>query len=77
MQSSREDTTYYDGREPPFPDAKFSAAICIETLEHVREPKQLLAEIFRALEDGGDSSHFCSLVGKAAPYSIRLLPLYA
>ena len=53
MQTSREDITYYEGGEFPFPDEKFSAAICIETLEHVSEPKQLLAEIFRVLDDGG------------------------
>ena len=53
MQSSREDITYYKGGDFPFPDKEFSAAICIETLEHVFEPKQMLAEIFRVLDDGG------------------------
>ena len=53
MQSSREDITYYEGGDFPFPDEEFSAAICIETLEHVSEPKQLLAEIFRVLDDRG------------------------
>jgi ubiquinone/menaquinone biosynthesis C-methylase UbiE len=53
MQSSSDDTTYYEGGEFPFRDAKFSGAICIETLEHVCEPKQLLAEISRVLDDGG------------------------
>ena len=53
MRSSREDITYYEGGDFPFPDKKFSAAICIETLEHVFEPKQMLAEIFRVLDDGG------------------------
>ena len=52
MQSSREDITYYEGGDFPFPDKEFSAAICIETLEHVFEPKQMLAEIFRVLDDG-------------------------
>jgi SAM-dependent methyltransferase len=53
MQSSREDITYYEGGEFPFPGKEFSAAICIETLEHIFEPKQMLAEIFRVLDDGG------------------------
>ena len=53
MQSSREDITYYEGGDFPFLDKEFSAAICIETLEHVFEPKQMLAEIFRVLDDGG------------------------
>ena len=53
MQSSREGITYYEGGDFPFPDKEFSAAICIETLEHVSEPKQMLAEIFRVLDDGG------------------------
>ena len=41
------------GGDFPFLDKEFSAAICIETLEHVFEPKQMLAEIFRVLDDGG------------------------
>jgi len=53
MQSSREDITYYEGGEFPFPGEEFSAAICIETLEHVFEPKQILAEMFRVLDYGG------------------------
>ena len=53
MQSSRKDITYYEGGDFPFPDKEFSAAICIETLEHIFEPKQMLAEIFRVLDDGG------------------------
>ena len=53
MQPSREDITYYEGRDFPFPDKQFSAAICIETLEHIFGPKQILAEIFRVLDDGG------------------------
>jgi len=53
MLSSREDITYYEGGEFPFSDKLFSAAICIETLEHVSEPEQMLTEIFRVLGDGG------------------------
>jgi ubiquinone/menaquinone biosynthesis C-methylase UbiE len=53
MHSLREDITYYDGGEFPFPDKNFSAAICIETLEHVSNPRQMLSEIFRVLDDRG------------------------
>lgn len=44
---------YYEGGDFPFPDKEFSAAICIETLEHVSEPKAMLAEIFRVLDAEG------------------------
>jgi SAM-dependent methyltransferase len=37
----------------PFPDATFDAALNIVTLEHVREPKQVLTEIARVLKPGG------------------------
>ena len=53
MQPNQSDVTYYEGGQFPFPDEKFSAAICIETLEHVSNPDQMLAEIFRVLEGGG------------------------
>ncbi len=53
MQSSREGITYYKGGDFPFLDKEFSAAICIETLEHVPNPSQMLSEIFRVLDDKG------------------------
>ncbi len=37
----------------PFPPACFDAAINIVTLEHVREPRSVLAEIARVLKPGG------------------------
>jgi SAM-dependent methyltransferase len=37
----------------PFRDATFDAALNIVTLEHVREPKQVLSEIGRVLKPGG------------------------
>ena len=49
----RDDITYYEGGAFPLPDKKFTAAICIETLEHVSNPSQMLSEIFRVLDDGG------------------------
>lgn len=53
MQTPRKDIMYYEGGDFPFPDKEFSAAICIETLEHVSEPKAMLAEIFRVLDAEG------------------------
>ncbi|MBI1790362.1 MAG: class I SAM-dependent methyltransferase [Acidobacteria bacterium] len=37
----------------PFPDSRFDACINIVTLEHVREPARVLAEIARTLAPGG------------------------
>jgi SAM-dependent methyltransferase len=36
-----------DGRILPFPDASFEAALCLEVLEHVEEPRAFLGEIRR------------------------------
>jgi len=36
-----------DGRELPFPDAAFDAALCLEVLEHLSEPRPFLAEVRR------------------------------
>jgi ubiquinone/menaquinone biosynthesis C-methylase UbiE len=53
MRSLREEITYYDGGEFPFPNKRFTAAICIETLEHVPNPSQMLSQIFRVLDERG------------------------
>jgi SAM-dependent methyltransferase len=37
----------------PFPDGRFSAALNVVTLEHVRRPQAVLAEISRVLAPGG------------------------
>lgn len=37
----------------PFADASFAAVVCLETLEHVTEPRQLLGEIARVLVPQG------------------------
>lgn len=42
-----------DLRELPFPDRCFDAAICIQTLEHVNDPFQVIKEIGRVLKPGG------------------------
>ncbi|MES2693435.1 MAG: methyltransferase domain-containing protein [Verrucomicrobiota bacterium] len=36
-----------DGRTLPFADASFDAALCIEVLEHIEDPRPFLAEIHR------------------------------
>ncbi len=36
-----------DGRTLPFADASFDAALCLEVLEHIEEPRAFLAEIRR------------------------------
>jgi SAM-dependent methyltransferase len=50
MLAGRPDVVYYDGRVIPFPDASFDGAICIEVLEHVVKPDELVAEIARVLK---------------------------
>jgi len=42
-----------DLRALPFADNDFDAAVCIQTLEHVNEPMQVINEIGRVLRPGG------------------------
>ena len=42
-----------DGHYLPFKNQAFDAVITEAVLEHVREPKQVVAEILRTLKDGG------------------------
>jgi methionine biosynthesis protein MetW len=42
-----------DARELPFEQGSFDAAICLEVLEHVFQPQQVLEEIRRVLRAGG------------------------
>jgi SAM-dependent methyltransferase len=53
MQAGREGVTYFDGHTIPFPDNSFDGAICIEVLEHVQDPQELLTETARCLRTGG------------------------
>jgi len=42
-----------DAQALPFPDNSFGVVICREVLEHVKDPKQVLAELYRVLQPGG------------------------
>jgi SAM-dependent methyltransferase len=48
----RQDVIRYDGVHIPYPAASFDGAICIEVLEHVENPDQLLSEIARVTKAG-------------------------
>ena len=56
---------YYDGNTLPFEDGSFDHLLCTEVLEHVPEPRRLLADLNRVLRVGG------SLV-LTVPWSARL-----
>lgn len=42
-----------DGYAYPFPDAAFAAVVCSDVIEHVNQPAQMLAEMWRTLAPGG------------------------
>src|ERR1051325_6991843 len=41
------------GEALPFPEAHFDVVMCVDVLEHVRDPEALVAEISRCLKPGG------------------------
>lgn len=47
------DTTYFEGDVWPVPDASVDVVLATETLEHVPEPREFLAETRRVLRPGG------------------------
>jgi SAM-dependent methyltransferase len=47
------DTLYFSGETWPVPDAAFDVILCTETLEHVLDPRTVLAEAHRCLRPGG------------------------
>ena len=48
-----------DGQALSFADGSFDAVVCLEVIEHVGEPRRLLAEIVRVLRPGGRSVLTC------------------
>ena len=51
--------------ELPFDDASFDCIVCLETLEHVKDPFKALSEVYRVLKPGG------KFVG-SAPFTYEL-----
>ena len=47
------DTTYYDGDVWPVADASVDFVLCTETLEHVQDPREFLAQAYRCLSPRG------------------------
>jgi SAM-dependent methyltransferase len=43
-----------DAHALPFRDGVFSACLCMNALEHYRQPSQVLSEIYRVLKPGGE-----------------------
>ncbi|WP_408952676.1 class I SAM-dependent methyltransferase [Lysobacter sp. Hz 25] len=44
---------FADGARLPFADGSFDAVVCLEVLEHARDPQGVLAELGRVLRPGG------------------------
>jgi SAM-dependent methyltransferase len=53
MATAMKDVTYYDGNAMPFDDEMFDAVLCIEVMEHARDPDLLAGEMSRILKPGG------------------------
>ena len=71
------DTRYFGGEVWPVEDASIDFIICTETLEHVLNTKQFLAEASRSLRSGANDTAHRPLRGSMALYSLRLLALHA
>lgn len=44
---------YYDGKTFPFEEESFDALVCNQVFEHVFNPEQFMAEMYRVLKPGG------------------------
>jgi SAM-dependent methyltransferase len=49
MSGDRSDLIYYDGGQMPIESASFDGAICVEVLEHAKDPELLMSEMARVL----------------------------
>jgi SAM-dependent methyltransferase len=64
MSGDRSDLIYYDGGKMPLDSDSFDGAICIEVLEHAKNPDFLISEIARVLKTN-------SLLVLTVPWSAR------
>lgn len=54
INRERPDYRYVDMQQPlPFEDSQFDAAICLEGVEHLVDPVQLIRELARVVREGG------------------------
>jgi SAM-dependent methyltransferase len=52
MSHRGDEIVLYDGGDMPFESNSFDGALCIEVLEHARDPDVLLSEIHRVMKPG-------------------------
>jgi SAM-dependent methyltransferase len=62
------DIRLYDGGRLPFDDGSFDAVYCKQVLEHVHDPRLVLAEVARVLAPGG---RFAGSTSQMEPFHAR------
>jgi SAM-dependent methyltransferase len=62
------DIHLYDGGRLPFGDGEFDVVFCKQVLEHVHDPRLVLAEVARVLKPGG---HFAGSTSQMEPFHAR------